>query len=226
MAISERPEQAIRDGQAHPSLTLRQHPILYWRAVAWASVALLLAVVALASGAPLFWGVAATLFAAASLVAAIEATVRRRTVELTIDERRVTLSSGVFRRRVVEAFPGTLAAVEISQGPLGRAWNYGWVRIPALGGRPGWLALAEPAQVRAAIGAMAAAPAVAVEEAPEPQAAPLPAAEPVIVAASDSPRLAPAPLARPRRVNGARRRDPNAPAAPILLRPQASLDRF
>lgn len=220
MAMSERTDQAIPEGRANSGLTFRQHPILYWRAAAWALVALVLAVVALASRAPLFWAVAAALFAAASLAAAIEATVRRRTVELAVGEGRVTLSSGVFRRRVVEAYPGTLAAVEVSQGPLGRAWNYGWVRIPALGAKPGWLALAEPAQVRAAIAAIAAAPVEAAEAAPAPQEAATKAAAP------EAPPLAPEPLGRTRRVNGSSLPNAGARAATIVLRPQPALDRF
>ena len=194
-------------------LQARQHPVVYLRAAIWAAVAIALAIVALLGADYRLWGLASLLFAGGAAMAALEAAFRRKTVLLTVTDRRVLLTSGAFRRRFAEAFPAALAGFEMSQGPLGRAFGYARMRIPGLGEPGAWLHLPEPERVRSSIEALAlrGPGASKSKTAAEPAPAPSPA------------RAAEQEAAQPPR------RKPNGDARPKpdgTLRPQPALDRF
>ena len=210
-------EYSLQAGET-TALQARQHPIVYLRAAVWAIVAILLAGCAALAREPRFWGLAAVLFAAAAAVAALETGIRRKTTELSITDRRVMLRSGVFERRLVEAFPTALAGFELSQGPFGRLLGYGWLRIRGL--EPAaWLALAEPERIRSAIEALALRHALAMENLRQPEPA-----RPSEPAKMHLGPLENADLVPPRKTNGAARPKPDGRAHG--LRPLAEVDRF
>jgi hypothetical protein len=192
------------------ALRLQPHPILYLRSTAWAALALIFAAAALFSSDPRWWGLASFLTAGAAACAAVETLFIRRTTALTVTDRRVLLTSGLFRRRFAEAFPAAIAGFEMSQGMLGRACGCASVRVPGLGDAP-WLVLPEPERLRSALEALA----LEVEAAPQktPEAPPVAATQPEVIERAIRP------------VNGDARPTPNGHDRGAL-RPQAELDRF
>lgn len=154
------------------ALRLRPHPIIFLRAGLWIAVAAGLAAFALATGDPT-WALAAALFFAGGIAAAVEAGVARATTELAVADGRLQLASGLLRRRVSECFPRGVLGLEVRQGPLGRLLDCGWLRVRGLGDEGTWLAVPAPRQLSARIEALAlGAPAGSALRPPRPAPAP------------------------------------------------------
>ena len=207
-------DEALQTDEAE-LLRVRPHPIVFLRAAIWAAIALALAAGASLAPEPRLWALASLLFAGGAVAAAAEAALLRATTEFTVTDRRVMLRTGLFRRRVAEAFPNAISGLEVSQGPLERALDVGWVRIPGLG-KPA-TALAQPDLIRNRIEALALprpSPEVRADPEPAPSAA-APAHLSLVENASS----------RLRKPNGYARTAPEArPAA--VLKPSAERDRI
>lgn len=67
------------------------------------------------------------------LIIAVTVLFRRRAREFAITDRRVILSSGVFRKRWDELDRDSVQTVNVEQGPIGRELKFGTVRVAGLG---------------------------------------------------------------------------------------------
>lgn len=172
-------------GENSATMRWRPHPIVFLRAGVWLVVAAGLAFAGLATGG-LLWLLAASLFLAAALTAAVEAWVARTTTELAVGEGRLQLATGLLRRRSAECFPRGVLGIEVRQGPLGRLLDYGWLRVRGLGEQPTWLAVSAPRKLCERIEALALSAPVERRVGSAPPAAPARLA--IVEAAGDARR--------------------------------------
>lgn len=209
--------EALQTGETE-LLRVRPHRVVFLRAAIWAAIALALAGAALLDAEPQLWTLASLLFAGGAIAAAAEAALRRATTTLIVTDRRVMLRTGLFRRRLAEAYPGAVSGLDIAQGPLGRALDVGRVRVRGLGEPAPWIPLAQPALIRHRVEELALAPPHASPERASPEPAPQAAAPAHLSLVENA-------STRLRKPNGGARPAPDVrPAA--VLKPSAERDRI
>jgi membrane protein YdbS with pleckstrin-like domain len=115
----------------------RVHPVIYWRAVLFLIIAIILAVAAWYrlddQNIALALGAAAALVGILTLWSALRAFIRRTSTELAITDQRVIYKTGLLGRHTLEMNCSKVESVTVDQSLLGRIFGHGSVTVRGIG---------------------------------------------------------------------------------------------
>src|SRR5215470_7528783 len=112
------------------------HWIVYWRAILWLVLAIIVGAFAVALDSKSYsnlLALAAFVFAALAMVQWLHALVRRATTELAITDRRIVVKVGLIRRTTSEMNRSKVESVLVEQSVLGRLLDFGTILIKGTG---------------------------------------------------------------------------------------------
>ena len=117
------------------------HWIVYWRAILWLVLAIIVGVMgaalATALGNKIYanaLSIGAIPFAAGAVVLWLHALIRRATTELAITDRRIVVKVGLIRPTTSEMNRSKVESVLVEQSVLGRLLDFGTILIKGTGG--------------------------------------------------------------------------------------------
>jgi uncharacterized membrane protein YdbT with pleckstrin-like domain len=114
----------------------RLHPVIFFSAIVWFVIALVVLIVALDLQGDLRIGgeAVAAICAIFCLASGIPALIHRASTELAVTDRRVIYKSGVFSRHTLEMNRSKVESVDVDQSLLGRVLGFGTIVVRGTGG--------------------------------------------------------------------------------------------
>jgi uncharacterized membrane protein YdbT with pleckstrin-like domain len=127
--------RVLQPGENVVHLT-RLHLIIFFPALVWLGLALVLLIVALTlSGDLRIGGEALAAFSALfGLASGVPALIRRACTELAVTDRRVIYKSGLLARHTLEMNRSKVESVDVDQSLLGRLLGFGTITVRGTGG--------------------------------------------------------------------------------------------
>ena len=104
------------------------HWVLYLKALPWAILGAAIILVSLSTDRFAAWWIAGAITLLAALLMILRAWFERWATEVLVTDRRVIYARGFIQRHTVEINMDKIESVDVDQGIMGRAFNYGDVR--------------------------------------------------------------------------------------------------